>query len=87
METYAMTGPDDDEPASYMPGMTPGPEDEAWNKAMGSLTNTQIEKLADSLMDLYEKTKAREKVERAASGQAEKDDDDTFQAFRDRTGL
>lgn len=54
---------DDDEPSGYAPGMTPGPEDEEWNEALGSLTEPQIERLVDGLAGLFEKTKASQEAE------------------------
>ena len=59
-----------DEISSHMPGMTPGPEDEAWGEMLGSLTDDQMGKLVDGLRDLMEKAKAREKAEAAEKAKA-----------------
>lgn len=79
--------PEDDDRSGPGPGMTLGAEDEAWNNAMGSLNEAQIEKLVDGLVELYEKTKAREKAKKETPRHTENDGIISYEEFRDRTGL
>ena len=78
---------DDDDPSSgHGPGMTPGPEDEAWNEMLGSLTDADMRRLVDALVRLHEEAKAREQTKKPVSGASE-DEDSGFEDLRDRTGL
>lgn len=77
---------DKDLSGGHGPGMTPGPEDEAWNEMLGSLTDADLGRLVDALRKLNDKAAIREASEKQASVASE-DEDRSFEDLRDRTGL
>lgn len=51
----------DDDPSGCMPGMTLGPEDEAHNEWLASLTDDDMDRLAQGLKELMDEKKKTEK--------------------------